>query len=135
MWYPTPNMSSLFSSKQVQLNVLGLSGVYPRSCPIQRCDTGIPGSYNVRIHTCICRLLLTLLANIHATRATGRLDSVLIPLVFQSDPVPWSLDPRGVTSAALLPSSSLSAVSMLSRELGKLVANAKIPAGFMDKRV
>lgn len=84
-------------------------------------------------HACAGTLLLTLLANIHDTQATRGLGSVLIPLVFQSDPVSLYLDPKKLSDICCpLPSSPLSAVSILSRKLGKLVANVKILAGFMD---
>lgn len=66
-------------------------------------------------------------------QATGGLGSVLIPLVFQSELLPWYLVPKKLSDICCpWPPCPLSAVSVLSRKLGWLVANVKILAGFMD---
>lgn len=77
-------------------------------------------------HACASTLLFTLLANIHVTRDTRGLGSVLIPLVFQRNPVPWYLDPKKLSDICCpLPFSLLSAISILSRKLGKLVTMSR----------
>lgn len=87
-------------------------------------------------HACAGTLLLTLPANIHGTQTTRGVSSVLIPLVSQSDPVPWYLDPKKLSDICC--SSAFQAAQCcfcLSRKPGKLAANVRILAGFMDLKI